>query len=176
MEPLTRDLNSVSEDADESAAVGSRTNPKQKAKTVDRVTLGPAEAGRLSKWLSQVNESTNGFLILSRSDLVNFLVRSHQDELTQKEIAQVCTHHYDPLRYIAWIAPQIKVALEIGDVSRVAKLQDELRNVKLTRVSEVDHRHSELAVSGTPRVRPKRKAKLEPENTYPPLEITSEKA
>ena len=152
-----------------------RSSPKQKTKTGDRVALDRAEAERLSKWLSQISESTNGFLILSRSDLVNFLIRSHQDELTQKEIAQVSAQHYDPLRYIAWIAPQIKGALESGDFERVAKLQDELRNVKLTSNKSSDHQPADLTTTELPRKKPRRAAKLEPENAVSSMEITSEK-
>lgn len=105
---------------------------KEKTKPPERVTLGPEEGQRVEAWLSQVNEFSKGYLALSKSDIVNFLVRQHKELLIPKELQQIRADHYDPVRHITWITPQIKRALQNGDMARVLELQEELRNVELS--------------------------------------------
>ncbi|MBX3039550.1 MAG: hypothetical protein KF789_02430 [Bdellovibrionaceae bacterium] len=105
---------------------------KEKTKPPERVTLGLEEGQRVEAWLSQVNEFSKGYLTLSKSDIVNFLVRQHKELLTPKELQQIRADHYDPVRHITWITPQIKRALQNGDMSRVLELQEELRKVELS--------------------------------------------
>lgn len=110
-----------------------------KAKTPDRVNLGVLETEKLNRWLVQINSSSRGFLALTKTDVVNFLIRQHRDEFLPKELLQIRAQHYDPVRHLNWIAPQIKLALADGDLERVAELQKELRGVELSVV------HSALA-------------------------------
>lgn len=105
-------------------------------KFVDRVTIGNDEAKKVDSWLRQVNQYSKGFLSLTKSDIVNFLIRSRRGDLTPKELLQIRADHYDPIRHITWITPQIKVALSSGDLIRVKELQDELRGVDLHGVRE----------------------------------------
>lgn len=101
------------------------------AKPQDRVTLGRTETDKVDGWLLQINSSSKGFLELSRSDIVNFLIRTHKPEFLAKELGQIRADHYDPIKHIAWIAPQIKNAISKGDDARVAELQTELQSVSL---------------------------------------------
>jgi hypothetical protein len=114
-----------------SAADSGDTSTSRTIRTQDRVTLGKSESLKVDGWIAQVNESTRGFLALSRSDIVNYLVRSVATDLTHKSLVQIRFDHYDPIRHINWIAPQIKAAVMSGDVARVAELQVELRTVEL---------------------------------------------
>src|ERR1041385_5887245 len=41
---------------------------------VDRVVIGKTEAQRLDAWIKEANVQSKGFLALSKSDLVNFLI------------------------------------------------------------------------------------------------------
>ncbi len=118
-----------------SDAVGTNPEKKPTVKPADRVSLGKAECAAIDRWLMQVNESSRGFLTLTRSDVVNFLVRTHKDELTPKELSQIRSDHYDPLRHIAWIATQMKSALNHGDHPRVAILQKEIHGIELVKQS-----------------------------------------
>lgn len=119
--------------SDSSSAAETESPSTERAmRTQDRVTLGKSESLKVDGWITQVNESTRGFLALSRSDLVNYLVRSFAIELSHKSLAQIRVDHYDPVRHITWIAPQIKMALANGDHERVASLQAELRGVDLS--------------------------------------------
>ena len=111
---------------------------KKVLRTIDRVTLGKLEADKLEKWLKQINESSRGFLTLTKSDVVNFLIRLHRDEFIPKELSVIRADHYDPIKHITWITPQIKMALMSGDIPRVAELQEELRGVELSVIRDAN--------------------------------------
>src|SRR5271170_4916692 len=94
-------------------------------KAVDRATLGKEEAEKVAAWLKQLPESSSGFLQLTRSDVVNFLIREHKTELSPRELQQIRTQHYDPIRHLNWITPRLKDALQNGDLASVNALQSE---------------------------------------------------
>lgn len=139
---------------------GENTLEKEKVKPPERVTLGQDEGQRVESWLFQVNKFSKGYLALSKSDIVNFLVRKHKDELTSKELAQIRAYHYDPVRHITWITPQIKQALHNGDMARVLELQEELRKVELS-VVKSDSRKPKSLLCTERSTRRKRKPKTE---------------
>jgi hypothetical protein len=105
---------------------------KKTPKAPERVSLTDVEAKKLDHWLGLAREASKGFLTLSRSDLVSFLIGEHRTELSPSEIKRLRAIHYDAIKHIQWIMPQIKAALTLGDVNRVAELQCELRGVELS--------------------------------------------
>lgn len=107
-----------------------------KGPTVERVRLGAVEAAKVASWMKQIEKGTSGFLQLSRSEILNFLIRNKSEQLSGKEINQIRSDHYDPVRHISWIMPQIKLALESGDLKRVAALQSEIRKIELSNVRD----------------------------------------
>lgn len=130
---------------------------KEKAPAADRVSLGAAERARVEAWLAQVSEHTKGYLALSKSDVVNFILRHHDERLSAKELSKIRSDHYDPVRHITWIAPKIREALHAGDTERVKALQDELRKVELsaTKAAAV---HAEAPPRASERRKRKRKS------------------
>jgi hypothetical protein len=108
---------------------------KSTVRTPNRIPIADAEWQLLDGWLDQVNKASNGFLVLTKSDIVSFLMRNHAKELSTKEISQIRTAYYDPIRHMQWIAPQLKVALETGDDQKVLILQDELKQVEISIVA-----------------------------------------
>lgn len=117
MESVTSSLESVSE--------------TKVTRSLDRVTLGEGGAAKIDCWLKQLQEASRGYLSLSRSDLVRFIVQEHRNELSPAEIKRLRIIHYDPVRHIQWLMPQLKAALAASDAARVAELQDELRGIQL---------------------------------------------
>jgi len=105
---------------------------KKPIKAPDRISVSSLEAQKLDSWLKQIHDASRGFLSISRSDLVAFLIRSHREELLPSEMKRLRADHYDPIRHIQWIMPQIKSALSAGDAARVGELQAELRSVELS--------------------------------------------
>ncbi len=119
-------------------------------KPIDRVTLGPDESQRLDRWLKQVNESSRGFLSLTKSDVVNFLIRNRKDEFHSKELTQIRSDHFEPGRHVSWLAHEIKAALARDDHSRVEELQLELQSVSLLKPKRSSEENAVKAP--TPRV------------------------
>jgi hypothetical protein len=99
--------------------------------TVERATLNKAESEKVSDWIKQIQKFTNGYLSVSRSEIVNFLIREHKSQLTAKEMNQIKVNHYDPLKHLAWISQELRVALTSEDKDRVTLLQNELKGIEL---------------------------------------------
>lgn len=114
--------------------IGSGT--KNSVKALDRVTLGKEEAIKISEWLKQIEDSSSGFLQLSRSDVVNFLIREHKSELTPREKQQIRVQHYDPIKHLNWITPRLKDALQRADAAAVSALQAEIKSIELSVISK----------------------------------------
>ncbi len=109
---------------------GAAPQPKGTA-TSDRVTLTKPESERLGGWLGKIKSTSNGFLALTKSDLVNFLIRAHKLELSPREIAQIRSAHYDPIRHMNWITQELKRALSKSDMDAVTSLQSEIKGIEL---------------------------------------------
>ena len=146
MEPLKSDSENTNQDL--SAANVKINNPEQKAKTqIDRVTLNKYESDKVNNWLRQIKESSKGFLDLTRSDLVNFLIKSHCEELPPKEIKKIRLAHYSLIKHLNWITPQLKKALDENNSDLVSALQVELRSLELgvTKSAELKNNSSEIS-------------------------------
>lgn len=111
--------------------------PKAKSQ-IDRVTLNKNESEKVNAWLNQINKSTKGFLELNRSDLVNFLVKSHADELTKKEIKNIRLAHYSLIKHLNWITPQLKKAIDENNYELVKSLQLELKSLEIGVIKNTD--------------------------------------
>lgn len=125
------------------AAADTPTDPLITIKTekpADRITLGKSESEKVIAWIQQINSSSKGFLSLSKSDVVNFIIRSFKDIFTAKEIQCLRADNYDPIKHLSWIAPQIKRALADKNFERVSELQEELRGVELSAIETVQKR------------------------------------
>lgn len=123
--------------------------------TVDRVAVGKSESEKLAAWLRQVQESSKGFLALTKSDLVNFLIREHKLDFAPKELTQLRSNHYDPIRHINWITQELKTALAKNDLAMVAVLQEEIKGIELSVVASVTSAGSSQS-SGIASLEPKK--------------------
>lgn len=131
-----------------------KTDESQASRKPDRATLGGPESAKLDRWLKQITEASKGFLTLSKSDLVNFLIREHRDDLLPKELVRIRSDNYDPVRHINWIMPQLKKALSENDISRISDLQSELRGIELSIISKATTLESEI------RAKPRKQRKV----------------
>ena len=112
---------------------------KEKTKLqIERVSIGKSESEKVSGWLGQLQKSLKGYLSLTKSDLLNFLIREHKAELSPKEMSQIRGDHYDPIRHISWIAQELKTALAKNDMTMVATLQEEIKGVELSVISHAN--------------------------------------
>lgn len=131
---------------------------KVPVKALDRVALNKTEAEKVSAWLKQLEESSSGYLQLSRSDVVNFLISEHNLELSPREMQRIRAHHYDPIRHLNWITPRLKEALQSGDLVAVTALQTEIKSIELSIIAKAKKfsGHKEAGESNVP-VTPKRR-------------------
>ncbi len=141
------------------------------SKQIERASLGKAECDKLDSWIAQIKKSSKGFLSLSRSDVVNFLIRAHRDEFLPKECLQIRTENYDPLKHIAWITPQIKLALADKNLARVAELQAQLRSVELAVTDKINHTSNAVQSKTLKRRRLKKSATSPEDNLSAPEPI-----
>ena len=129
----------------------------QKEKSViERVTLGKDEAEKLNHWLVQIKSETSGFLEVSKSDLVNFLIRSHADQLKSKDIKLIRTHKYDLVKHLNWLTPLLKKAIEENDRERILALHTELKALEIKSGIKVAQKTSEPKIKKPRKLRAKK--------------------
>ncbi len=136
MEPLS-DKNSDSNRSE------NKTEADKSKTPIERVTLGKEEAERLNFWLNQIKSDSSGFLEVSKSDLVNFLIRTHGDKLKEKEIKLLRTHKYDLVKHLNWLTPLLKKAIEDNDQDRILALHGELKALEIKSGIKIDKKVTE---------------------------------
>ena len=155
MEPLKNDLDPKDNES---------KNPDQKIKSqVDRVTINKDESEKINTWLQQIKESTKGFLDLTRSDLVNYLIKAHLDVLTAKEIKKIRLAHYSLIKHLNWITPQLKKALEDNNHELVFQLQRELRSLEMGVIKNAESASSDAQSTSLKTTRKQRVKKFKSE-------------
>ena len=138
-----------------SESVTDSTTDKNKS-TIERVTLGKDEAEKLNYWLNQIKSETSGFLEVSKSDLVNFLIRNHGDQLKAKEIKLIRTHKYDLVRHLNWLTPLLKKAIEDNDQERILALLTELKALEIKTGIDVAAKATEPKIKKPRKLRAKK--------------------
>lgn len=98
---------------------------------IERVTLSKDESEKMNQWLSQIKAETSGFLEVSKSDLVNFLIRSHSEHLKVKEIKSIKSQKYDLVKHLNWLTPLLKKAIEENDQEKIFLLHAELKALEV---------------------------------------------
>ena len=138
----------------ESLTGDSEKNKRQRLTSVDRVSIGKDEGEKVSAWIKQLEDSSKGFLQLTKSDIVNFLIREHSADLGPKETGRLRQAFYDPIKHINWITQELKTALAKNDLAQVSMLQAEIKRIELSAVSQET---AALSVAGI-KARTKRKS------------------
>lgn len=145
----------------------------QKVKTqVDRVTLNKDESAKVNYWIRQVKDSSKGFLDLTKSDLVNFLIKSHRDELPIKEIKKIRLAHYSLIKHLNWITPQLKKALDENNHELVFALQAELRSLEIGVIKNAEASPSVLEKSDLSTTKKQRVKKSKNQSVVDKSEVT----
>lgn len=84
------------------------------ADVTERLSLRKEEQEKLERWISELNAKFDGMIRLTKSDLANFLIRHHADQLNADEIALIETEHFDEVRWINWALAKIREAKRLG--------------------------------------------------------------
>jgi hypothetical protein len=77
---------------------------------VDRVILGKTEAQLVTKWVEQFNKKADGLIKVSKADMVNYLISSHQAKLSDEDIYKIALACYDETRWLSWSLMKLKQA------------------------------------------------------------------
>jgi hypothetical protein len=88
-----------------------KTPPK---KAVERVVLGKAQAEKIDVLAEAVNSRFSGMLRATRSDLVNFLIDEHSENLSDVEAASLKKRLYSEVRFTSWALAQLRQAKQNG--------------------------------------------------------------
>lgn len=97
------------------------TQPKKKIRHPDRITLSPNSLARLSDWIDQIKEHRKGINV-TRSDLVNALIKNHLEKLSQQELKQFEQEFFDEARFAKWALKEILTARTRGENLTLSQL------------------------------------------------------
>ena len=92
---------------------------------VDRIVLRRIECNKLDRWLADLNKRFDGMIRVTKSDLANFVIRHHSDELSQHEIDLIEGEFYDEVRWLNWALAKIRQAKKEG---RALSLEDLMKS------------------------------------------------
>lgn len=94
-------------------AKGSKS--KKLNKVLERVTISENLKEKLSSLCNQANESLQGIATVTKSDIVNLILKNHSEILSKNEIEDLKAEHFDELRFANWLASKIRDARENGE-------------------------------------------------------------
>jgi hypothetical protein len=142
--------------------VSDQAQSKQKRHTYqDRITLSAESFAKLSLWLEQV-VATNKGINVDRSDLVNWLVQTHEADLALTQLKQLESQFYDPVKYAKWVLSHVKEAKARGE------------NLTIKIVGEHSHGANEISVR--PKRMRKKAAKTDDDTILAPTSSTDKEA
>lgn len=115
--------------------MNSGENKRKRYKPAERVSLTLTNVELLDKLLSQVQLALPE-LKLSRSDLVNWLLRNRGSMLTDREIAAVQRDYFDPVKALEAAIAQAKKQQGLGEEVDVQALVNERLLLKKRRATK----------------------------------------
>lgn len=87
-------------------------------KALERVTIEDDLKDKLNSLTVAANESLQGIAEVSKSDVVNLILKLHADALSKIETDELRKTHFDVFKCLAWLQTQAKDAKDKGaDVS-----------------------------------------------------------
>jgi hypothetical protein len=89
---------------------------------VDRVVLRGAECRRADAWVKALNKRFDGMIRVTKSDLANFLIRQHNETLSEDEVVRIEAELYDEVRWLNWALTKIRKAKREGVVLTLDEL------------------------------------------------------
>ena len=103
---------------------------RKRYSTPERVSLVKATASILDGWLNQLSPRLQGVKV-TRSDLVNWLLKRHPSLLTEKELASLEQELFDPVKALEAAVAEAKKKVTLGeDIDLAALLNDKVLRKK----------------------------------------------
>ena len=87
---------------------------KKKPRHPERPLLGPESAQRIDRWIETLAPRLSGRR-LARADIINWLIMTRSEDLSDGELAALHDLHYDPVRALEWAVRAAKEAQARGE-------------------------------------------------------------
>jgi hypothetical protein len=87
---------------------------KTDTKPLERVTIEDVLKNKLAQLTKAANDSLQGMANITRSDVINLLLKLHDDELSKAETEELRRIHFNVFKCLSWLQNQAKVAKEAG--------------------------------------------------------------
>jgi hypothetical protein len=87
---------------------------KKSYKALERVTIDDDLKDKLNSLKDAANLSLQGITEVSKSDVVNMILKLHPDHLSKLETDELRKTHFDVFKCLTWLQNQAKVAKDSG--------------------------------------------------------------
>src|SRR5689334_7752251 len=101
----------------------------------DRLLASPEALARLNDWLVSLEERLKG-TALTRNQLVNWLIMSHDASLSVQEIKQIEERFFDEVKFAEWAVKELRAAQARGESVRLADIVSRKRLAKSDDLAE----------------------------------------
>ncbi len=91
-----------------------KKNDKKAYKTLERVTIEDDLKDKLNSLTTAANLSLQGITEVSKSDVINLILKLHPDELSKVETDELRKTHFDVFKCLSWLQTQAKDAKNKG--------------------------------------------------------------
>ncbi len=92
-----------------------KKEPRKREKHPDRVYLSGLALETLSAWVSQVHEALPGVKV-TKTDLVNWRLRSESKNLSEKNLREIESLFFNPVKFAKWAAREVETAHARGEL------------------------------------------------------------
>ena len=99
------------------AVIMNELNEKSDIKTkklIERITIDESLTYKLQNLTQLANESLQGMTTISKSDVINLILKLHEESLSKNEIEELRKAHFDIFKCLTWLQNQAKEAKENG--------------------------------------------------------------
>ena len=102
---------------------------------VDRIILKREERDKLDLWLSSLNQKYDSMIKFSKSDLANFLIRHHDESLSEMKMKLLGAEHYDEMRWINRAIEKVRQAKRNGALLTLEELMVKRKPIEKMKAS-----------------------------------------
>lgn len=82
---------------------------KKRIRHEDRITLDQEAMDRVKAWMQSLTEARYG-IVITRKDLVNWVIKSRDIVLSSEEIAELTNRYFDKVRFLKAAIEEVKRA------------------------------------------------------------------
>lgn len=87
----------------------------------DRVTLDQESLSRVDTWIEQIRSTAKG-IVVARKDVVNWLVKQHDELLAPNELDELKSRYFSDVRFLQQAIKELRAAKRRGDAVNLAEI------------------------------------------------------